>query len=411
MKILNFGSCNIDYVYSLDHIVGVGETETTYMLETFPGGKGLNQSIAVAKAGGEIFHAGCVGCDSDILTEILLKNSVNISYLSRTDKKNGHAIIQVSDKGENSIFLYPGSNEMIKKDYIDLVLKDFGQGDIILLQNEISNVDYIVERAYQKQMCIILNPSPFNEKLNKIDFNKLTYIILNEVEAKAIAGYDIPEENLTCIKNKYKNLKVVLTLGSNGCIYSDSLCEFYQPAFKVNAVDTTAAGDTFTGYFIAGLSRGSDYQTILKMASAASAIAVSRKGAAPSIPDISEVLSSFQNLKENILNSKSDIMRKQIDRYIEKNIKNANLEELSAILGYSVVYTGSLVKKLTGESFTKKVQAKRCTIVAEKLLNTDLPVGEIIADLGYENESFFRKIFKGKYGENPLDYRKNRLRN
>ena len=411
MKILNFGSCNIDYVYSLDHIVGVGETETTYMLETFPGGKGLNQSIAVAKAGGEIFHAGCVGCDSDILTEILLKNSVNISYLSRTDKKNGHAIIQVSDKGENSIFLYPGSNEMIKKDYIDLVLKDFGQGDIILLQNEISNVDYIVERAYQKQMCIILNPSPFNEKLNKIDFNMLTYIILNEVEAKAIAGYDIPEENLTCIKNKYKNLKVVLTLGSNGCIYSDSLCEFYQPAFKVNAVDTTAAGDTFTGYFIAGLSRGSNYQTILKMASAASAIAVSRKGAAPSIPDKNEVLSSLENLKENILNSKLDIMRKQIDSYIEKNIKTANLEELSAILGYSVVYTGSLVKKLTGEVFTKKVQAKRCSIVAEKLLNTDLPVGEIIADVGYENESFFRKIFNEKYGENPLDYRKNGLRN
>ena len=317
MKILNFGSCNIDYVYSLDHIVGVGETETTYMLETFPGGKGLNQSIAVAKAGGEIFHAGCVGCDSDILTEILLKNSVNISYLSRTDEKNGHAIIQVSDKGENSIFLYPGSNEMITKDYIDIVLKDFGQGDIILLQNEISNVDYIVERAYQKQMCIILNPSPFNEKLNKIDFNMLTYIILNEVEAKAIAGCDIPEENLTCIKNKYKNLKVVLTLGSNGCIYSDSLCEFYQPAFKVNAVDTTAAGDTFTGYFIAGLSRGSNYQTILKMASAASAIAVSRKGAAPSIPDKNEVLSSLENLKENILNSKLDIMRKQIDSYIE----------------------------------------------------------------------------------------------
>ena len=411
MKILNFGSCNIDYVYSLDHIVGVGETETTYMLETFPGGKGLNQSIAVAKAGGEIFHAGCVGCDSDILTEILLKNSVNISYLSRTDEKNGHAIIQVSDKGENSIFLYPGSNEMITKDYIDIVLKDFGQGDIILLQNEISNVDYIVERAYQKQMCIILNPSPFNEKLNKIDFNKLTYIILNEVEAKAIAGCDIPEENLTSIKNKYKNLKVVLTLGSNGCIYSDSLCEFYQPAFKVNAVDTTAAGDTFTGYFIAGLSRGSNYQTILKMASAASAIAVSRKGAAPSIPDKNEVLSSLENLKENILNSKLDIMRKQIDSYIEKNIKTANLEELSAILGYSVVYTGSLVKKLTGEVFTKKVQAKRCSIVAEKLLNTDLPVGEIIADVGYENESFFRKIFKGKYGENPLDYRKNRLRN
>lgn len=406
MKILNFGSCNIDYVYSLDHIVGIGETETTYKLETFPGGKGLNQSIAVAKAGVKICHAGCVGCDSNMLIDILSENGIDISYLSKTHEKTGHAIIQVSSEGENSIFLYPGSNEMITKNYIDLVLENFGRDDIILLQNEISNVDYIVEKAYQKQMCIILNPSPFNEKLDKIDFNKLAYIILNEVEAKAISGCDIPEESLTYIKNKYPNLKVMLTLGSNGCIYTDSLCEFYQPAFKVNTVDTTAAGDTFTGYFVAELSRGTDYQKILKIASAASAIAVSRKGAAPSIPDKCEVLSSLERLKENKSNSKSDIIRKQIDSYIEKNIKTANLEELSAILGYSAVYAGSLVKKLTGKSFTKAVQTKRCSIAAEKLLNTDLSVEKIIADLGYENESFFRKTFKEKYGKNPLDYRK-----
>ena len=406
MKILNFGSCNIDYVYSLDHIVGIGETETTHKLETFPGGKGLNQSIAVAKAGVKICHAGCVGCDSDMLTDILSENGVDISYLCKTCEKTGHAIIQVSSEGENSIFLYPGSNEMISKDYIDLVLENFGQDDIILLQNEISNIDYIVEKAYQKQMCIILNPSPFNEKLDKIDFNKLTYIILNEVEAKAISGCDIPEESLTYIKNKYPNLKVMLTLGSNGCIYTDSECEFQQSAFKVNAVDTTAAGDTFTGYFVAELSRGTDYRKILKIASAASAIAVSRKGAAPSIPDRCEVLSSLEILKENKSNSKLDIIRKQIDSYIENNIKTANLEELSAILGYSTVYTGSLVKKLTGKSFSKAVQSKRCSIAAEKLLNTDLPVEEIIADSGYQNESFFRKIFKEKYGKNPLDYRK-----
>ena len=406
MKILNFGSCNIDYVYSLDHIVSIGETETTHKLETFPGGKGLNQSIAVAKAGVKICHAGCVGCDSDMLTDILSENGVDISYLCKTCEKTGHAIIQVSSEGENSIFLYPGSNEMISKDYIDLVLENFGQDDIILLQNEISNIDYIVEKAYQKQMCIILNPSPFNEKLDKIDFNKLTYIILNEVEAKAISGCDIPEESLTYIKNKYPNLKVMLTLGSNGCIYTDSECEFQQSAFKVNAVDTTAAGDTFTGYFVAELSRGTDYRKILKIASAASAIAVSRKGAAPSIPDRCEVLSSLEILKENKSNSKLDIIRKQIDSYIENNIKTANLEELSAILGYSTVYTGSLVKKLTGKSFSKAVQSKRCSIAAEKLLNTDLPVEEIIADSGYQNESFFRKIFKEKYGKNPLDYRK-----
>lgn len=406
MKILNFGSCNIDYVYFLDHIVVAGETETTYSLETFPGGKGLNQSIAVAKAGEKIYHAGCVGYDSNMLTDILSENGIDISYLSKTHNKTGHAIIQVSSEGENSIFLYPGSNEMISKNYIDLVLENFGRDDIVLLQNEISNVDYIVEKAYQKKMCIILNPSPFNEKLDKIDFNKLTYIILNEVEAKAISGCDIPEESLSYIKNKYPTLKVMLTLGSKGCIYTDSLCEFHQSAFKVNAVDTTAAGDTFTGYFVAELSKGTDYQKILKIASAASAIAITRKGAAPSIPDKFEVMSSLERLEENKSNSKWDIMRKQIDSYIEKNIKTANLEELSVILGYSTVYTGSLVKKLTGKSFTKAVRTKRCSIAAERFLNTDLSVEEIIADLGYENESFFRKIFKEMYGKNPLDYRK-----
>ena len=377
MKILNFGSCNIDYVYSLDHIVAVGETEATYKLETFPGGKGLNQSIAVAKAGEKIFHAGCIGCDGNILTEILHKSEVDISYIRKTDEKNGHAIIQVNNKGENSILLYPGSNAMITKDDIDHVLENFGQGDIILLQNEISNVDYIVDKAYQKQMCIILNPSPFNEKIDKIDFNKLAYIILNEVEAKTISQCDIPEESLTYLKNKFPNLKIVLTLGGNGCIYSDDSCEIYQPAFKVDVVDTTAAGDTFTGYFVAELSKGSDYHTILKIASAASAISVSRKGAAPSIPDKSEVLSSLENLQENMLNQKTDILLNQIDSYIDNNIKSANLEDLSEILGYSVVYTGSLVKKLTGKSFSKKVQLKRCSIAAEKLLSTDLSVTRI----------------------------------
>lgn len=298
MKILNFGSCNIDYVYSLDHIVEPGETETTHSLEIFPGGKGLNQSIAVAKAGVAIYHAGCVGCDSDMLTDILKESGVDISLLGKTDKKNGHAIIQVVRSGENSIFLYPGSNEMVSKRYVDGVLEYFGGEDILLLQNEISNIDYIVQEAYKKKMCIILNPSPFNEKLKEIDFNYISYIILNEVEARAISGCDEVEESLKYIKNKYPMLKVVLTLGKKGCIYTDGRCELRQPAFKVEAVDTTAAGDTFTGYFVAELSKGKDFQQILKIASAASAIAVSKKGAAPSIPDRNEVMLSLANLTE-----------------------------------------------------------------------------------------------------------------
>ena len=295
---------------------------------------------------------------------------------------------------------------MISKAHIDAVLKDFSRGDLVLLQNEISNVDYIVERAYQKQLCIILNPSPFNEKLDKIDLNMLTYIILNEVEAKAVSGCDSPEEGLAYIRNRYPHLKVMLTLGSNGCIYMDRTCELYHPAFRVDAVDTTAAGDTFTGYFAAELSKGTDYQTILKIASAAAAITVSRAGAAPSIPDQYEVLAALADLKENAVNVKADVLCKRIDRYIEQNIKTADLKELAKALGYSAVYTGSLVKKLTGMPFTKVLQRKRCSIAAEKLLNTELSVQEIINGVGYENESFFRKLFKEKYGKNPLEYRK-----
>ena len=406
MKILNFGSCNIDYVYSLDHIVKIGETETTHKLEIFPGGKGLNQSIAVAKAGVKIFHAGCLGNDSEILTDILVQNGVDISYLKTVDAKNGHAIIQVSSKGENSIFLYPGSNEMISKEFVDSVLDNFDEGDIILLQNEINNVDYIVEKAYKRGMCVILNPSPFNERINKIDFNMLSYIVVNEVELSEISGCAEPEEGLVCLRKEYPWLKIILTLGENGSVFVNENQELHQAAFSIDAVDTTAAGDTFIGYFIAELSRGTDYPQILKIASAASAITVSREGAAPSIPSREELLASLYNLKENIVNSKENDISKQIDDYIEQNIKTANLVELSKILGYSTAYTGSMVKKVTGETFSNMLLSKRCKIAARMLLDTDLSIKQIIDAVGYENESFFRKAFKNKYGANLLEFRK-----
>lgn len=293
MKILNFGSCNIDYVYSLDHIVAPGETETSEALNIFPGGKGLNQSIALAKAGAKVYHAGVVGSDSKILTDILSESGVDLSFLKKLDVKNGHAIIQVNKDGENSIFLYPGSNNMISEEYIDCVLENFREGDILLLQNEINNISYIAREAYKKNMCIILNPSPFNEKISEVDFNHLSYIILNEVEAEAITGKSCPKESLSFIKNKYPKLKIMLTLGKNGCIYSDGETEVHQDIFRVNAVDTTAAGDTFTGYFIKGIADGEDIKTVLETSSMASAIAVSRKGAAPSVPEREEVIKAL----------------------------------------------------------------------------------------------------------------------
>jgi len=297
MKILNFGSCNIDYVYSLDHIVKVGETETTHKLEIFPGGKGLNQSIALSRAGAKVYHAGCVGEDGAFLTEILKDSGVDITHIKTVSAKNGHAIIQVNSEGNNSIFLYPGSNEMITKEYVDGVLSNFSQGDIVLLQNEINKIDYIIDKAYSMGMQIVLNPSPFNERVSSIDLNKITYIVLNEVEAGEYSGIGDPEGSLAYFKKNYPSLKVMLTLGSSGCVYMDSKREIRHSAFDVKAVDTTAAGDTFTGYFIEGVSRGEDIPKVLKLASAAAGISVSKNGAAPSIPSMSELMDVIDTLK------------------------------------------------------------------------------------------------------------------
>lgn len=299
IKILNFGSCNIDYVYSLDHIVKEGETKTTNNLETFPGGKGLNQSIAVARAGATVYHAGYVGADGEFLKDILSDSGVDVSFMQRINSKNGHAIIQVSASGENSIFLYPGSNEMLNREYIDGVLRHFGANDMILLQNEINEVDYIVEKAYEKAMVIVFNPSPYNQRINQIDFHKLSYVILNGVEAKSITGFEEPEKSLEYFREHYPNLKVILTLGVNGSILIDGETSLHQPAYEVEAVDTTAAGDTFTGYFVAGIAKGIDYSEVLQNASIASAIAVTRKGAAPSIPNADEVFEALMNYKSN----------------------------------------------------------------------------------------------------------------
>ena len=152
MKILNFGSCNIDYVYSVDHIVLPGETITSGRMEIFPGGKGLNQSIAISRAGSKIYHAGCIGADGEWLCSLLKDNGADVSRLKKTEEKNGHAIIQVSETGENSIFLYPGSNRMLTEEYVESVLDGFGSGDILVLQNETNLIDYIICQAHTRKM-------------------------------------------------------------------------------------------------------------------------------------------------------------------------------------------------------------------------------------------------------------------
>ena len=405
MKILNFGSCNIDYVYSLDHIVIPGETLSSNSLELFPGGKGLNQSIAAARAGATVFHAGCIGNDGQMLKSILTESGVDTSYLYELDLKNGHAIIQVSNKGENSIFLYPGSNAMVSKELIDKVLLNFSKDDILLLQNEISNVPYIIDKAYEKGMKIAFNPAPFTENLKLIDFKKLCYLILNETEAMGFTGYSDPIESIEYINNHFASLKVILTVGKDGCIYIDNCNVKKQPAFKVKVKDTTAAGDTFIGYFLAGICNGLSTDNSLKRASAASAIAVSKMGAAPSIPYLSEVKEALPLLEQYPQNEKNE-KAGRIIAYVENNLNNARLSKLAEQLGYTKEYTSELVKKQTGISFSNLLKNKRIEKAAKLLRETELSIGEIIEESGYCNESFFRKTFKGAYGMTPFDYRK-----
>lgn len=292
MKILNFGSCNIDFVYKLDHIVTIGETETSNSMQVFPGGKGLNQSVALAKAGMEVYHAGCIGTDGEMLTDVLESNGVDISNIKKVDEKTGHAIIQVSNKGDNSIFLYSGSNAKITEEFVDEVLDKFQKGDMLLLQNEINKIDYIIEKAYKKGMYIIFNPSPYNDEIKNLDFNMLSYIIINEVEMSELTQCDNPKDGLKYFAKNYPKLKIIITLGSEGSMYSDTEKVVFQPSFKVNAIDTTAAGDTFTGYFFAQTAMGNSVENSLKIASVASAIVVSRKGSSVSIPMLNEVLAT-----------------------------------------------------------------------------------------------------------------------
>ncbi len=292
MRVLNFGSLNIDYVYSVNHFVQKGETISSDKLNVFSGGKGLNQSLALSKAGVEVYHAGAIGEDGLLLEKLLRDNGVNTKFLRvLSDVRTGNAIIQKNNEGDNCIILYGGSNKAITKEMVDDVLRNFEKGDWILLQNEISEIPYIVEKAYEKGMKIILNPSPMNDRIFDINLNYIHCFILNEIEAEVLTEKsDDKKILLKKLQEKFPHAEIILTLGEDGSIFGKDNEVIEQEAYKINVVDTTAAGDTFTGYYLAGILNGKTFKESLDTASKASAIAVSRHGAAPSIPQRDEVL-------------------------------------------------------------------------------------------------------------------------
>ncbi|MCI8838470.1 MAG: ribokinase [Hungatella sp.] len=303
MKVLVFGSLNIDYVYKVDHFVLPGETISSRSLKLFCGGKGLNQSIALAKSGADTFHAGAVGlCDSDMLLQGLKEAHVNTDLIVKKDTPSGHAVIQTTPRGENSIILFRGANGMVTGEDVDKALAYFERGDILLLQNEISQLPYLMEQARSKGMKIVLNPSPADEEIFRLPLAFADYLILNEVEGEAIAGAFCGEdrterqdggmgenEMISILMKIFPDTRIVLTLGEKGAVYGyrDRICR--QPVFPVDVKDTTAAGDTFTGYFVGSVIKGKSVEEALRFASMAAAIAVGREGAGSSIPTLEEV--------------------------------------------------------------------------------------------------------------------------
>ena len=289
MAVLNIGSLNVDYVYSLDHIVAPGETEATTCRNVFLGGKGMNQSCALAKAGAEVYHAGLIGEDGGMFLDACKQYGVRGQFIKVVDGPSGHAIIQIDKNAQNSILLYGGANQQMTEAYIDEVLSHFHSTDILLLQNEINLLPYIVDKAYEKGMQIALNPSPFNEKLDAVDMGKISIFLLNEVEGFQLTGQTDADKIIAKLRKLFPHARIMLTLGKDGAVFADKNSEIFQPAFPVKAVDTTAAGDTFTGYFLAGLVENLPMERILRMSAKAASIAVSREGAVPSIPYRDEV--------------------------------------------------------------------------------------------------------------------------
>lgn len=297
MKILNYGSLNLDYVYHVDHFVLPGETVSSEKMQINPGGKGLNQSIALARAGAPVYHAGCCGAGGRQLMALLKENGIDISCLYTTDEPQGNAFIQVIPSGENSIVVFPGSNHCITEEQVSRTLSQFGEGDYLLLQNEISLLPLIVEKACAKGMKILLNPSPYNAAINTLDFGKLDWLLVNEVETEQITGCQDTDAAWERIHASYPELSVLFTLGSDGSkafrVNNAGIQMVCQNAFRSDAVDTTGAGDTYTGYFIGGLMRGLPLQESMRQASMASALSVRKPGAASSIPVMEEVLAAL----------------------------------------------------------------------------------------------------------------------
>ena len=287
MKILNFGSINKDFVYLVDDFVQPGETISSNSHDIFLGGKGLNQSVALAHAGVSIYHAGCIDKKDSSIIEELNNWGVNTENILGLEKPTGHAIIQVNKKGENSIIIHGGTNHSITSHQIDSCLKKFKTGDILVLQNEINNIEEIINKGYKKGMKIFFNPAPFSKNILNYSLKKVHTIIFNQSEGNGLSmGNYTPKKILEIISKKYPSSNLLITLGEKGSIFKNKNNIITTDAIRVKSIDTTAAGDTYIGYYIASFSKNQPIKNCMKIASLAASITVTKMGGAISIPKL-----------------------------------------------------------------------------------------------------------------------------
>lgn len=290
-RIITLGSLNLDFTYQLPKPLEVGETLSSLSYRCGAGGKGANQSIAAARAGAEVYHAGRIGHDGALLRRTLADSGVKLDFLEEVETPTGHAVVLINDAGDNSIVLYGGANRTIDETFIDQVTSAANPGDILLLQNEVTCISHAMEAGRKAGMRVAFNFAPFDPKLApELPLSLCDFLFLNRIEAGGIAGKSDVEEILETLSRRFPETELVLTLGPEGAVALTPAGErFHADSPRVEVVETTAAGDTFIGYYLAAVLDGFDTGRALERACRAAALCCSRAGAAESIPTRAEL--------------------------------------------------------------------------------------------------------------------------
>jgi ribokinase len=283
MAIWNLGSINADFVYAVPHIPAPGETLAATDRQVFLGGKGANMSVAVSRAAARVNHIGAVGQDGAWAIERLLEYGVYTGFVTVLDTETAQAIIAVDQKGENTIILHPGANAQIPQAVLQEALSEAQTGDWFITQNETNLQRTAVTLAKKMGLRVAYAAAPFDADRVKAVLEYLDFLILNAIEAeqlKQATGQGPSDLGVA---------DVIVTLGGDGADWYRGGAVEHFDAIPVDAVDTTGAGDTFTGYVLAGLDRGLPMAQAIAQATKAGALMVTRHGTADVIPDLSEV--------------------------------------------------------------------------------------------------------------------------